>query len=109
MERSSLSILTSLVLEIGLVVGPFLFLGAINDILYSRIQGAMDPTISLGGWVFVLLVNPLMPILDFVTEFLAEVLLWICFSFIMESEKKQHFLIFCSGISANAVLPHKCC
>lgn len=65
MERSNLSMLTSLVLEVGLIVGPFLILEAIHGILYSRIQGTMDPTVSLGGWVLILLVNPLMPILDF--------------------------------------------
>lgn len=65
MERSNLSMVTSLILEVGLVVGPFLLLEGINKILYSKMQGAMDPAVSLGGWVFVLLINPLMPVIDF--------------------------------------------
>lgn len=65
MERSNLSMVTSLILEVGLIVGPFLFLEAINKILYSKMQGVMDPVVSLGGWVFVLLINPLMPVIDF--------------------------------------------
>lgn len=65
LERSNLSMVTSLVFEGSLIIGPFLFLEALNKIQYSRIQNMTDEIVSLGGWVFVFLVNPIMPVLDF--------------------------------------------
>lgn len=65
MDRSSLSIITSLIIESILLIGPFLFLEVINSFIYNKMQGALNPVFSLKGWVFVLLVNPTMLLLGF--------------------------------------------
>lgn len=65
MERSSLSIVSSLILEAVLFIGPFAVLEIINIFFYNRIQSLQEPSFAVNGWIFVLIVSPIMLIIDF--------------------------------------------
>ena len=65
MGRSSLSIVSSMLLSVILFAGPFAVLEIINTFFYGNMQGSLEPSFAVNGWVFVLLVSPIMLIVDF--------------------------------------------
>lgn len=65
MERSSTAIISSLILEIIVYAGPFVVLEIINTFFYSKTQGLSDPSFAVNGWVFILIVSPIILIIDF--------------------------------------------
>jgi ABC-type transport system involved in multi-copper enzyme maturation permease subunit len=58
-KRSSLAIVSSLLFEIVLYIGPFAVLEGIYTFFYNHAQGGSELFVSLNGWVFLLVFSPI--------------------------------------------------
>ncbi|MDO4554701.1 MAG: ABC transporter permease [Lachnospiraceae bacterium] len=105
-KRSSLSVVSILIIEAGLMVGPFLLLEGVNTLFYSKAQGTLDALVSLGGWVFVHLINPGMLLMGFYDKVIGEDMISNLFfySYGIDTDTalayflQKHFLQCCIGV-----------
>lgn len=103
--RSSVAVVTTLIVEAALVIGPFILLSGISRIMYSGVQESMDIVISLGGWVFLLVINPAMPVMGFYDKLLGSSMIMDYFYYLCGIEEdtafayflQKHFMQCCVG------------